>query len=208
MPKMPAPGNPISFGQLQTTFGGSNPIAITAYNRGGTYIPNLTTNANIPTTITSGTQLSAFYNGTTIVYPDYSPYTTTGYGTLVAALNTSGGTKDLTGYHRALTTGSMTPDTFQDLTTTTNYILWCYTSVGKGGNLGNDSFEFYTTGVFSRTIFNNIKIYNSAFTTLLATYAQSSASLFEIIGGVNTHWYWATVPWKFVASTTYRIVIE
>jgi len=210
MPKMPPPASPISYNDLQTTFGGTNPISITEYNRGGSFVPNLSTNANIPTTISAGTgaQLSKWANGTTIVYPDYSPYTTTGYGTLIAALNTSGSTIDLIGYHRALGTGSMTPNTFQDLTTTTNFILWCYSSVGKGGNLGNNSFEFYTTGVFSRTIFNNIKIYNSAFTTLLATYAQASASLFEIVGGVNTHWYWGTVSFAFTAGTTYRIVIE
>jgi hypothetical protein len=56
---LPVAFNPISLGQIQTEFGGTNPTAITEYYRGGLYTtPN---NTNVPT---SGTiALSNFYSG-------------------------------------------------------------------------------------------------------------------------------------------------
>lgn len=57
---MPLPSSgPISLTMIQTEFGGTAPISITEYYRGGTYVPNTATNANIPT---SGTiSLHNFY---------------------------------------------------------------------------------------------------------------------------------------------------
>ena len=52
---------PISLEDIQTEFGGSNPIAITEYYRGGVNVPDTAANASIPT---SGTiSLEDFYGG-------------------------------------------------------------------------------------------------------------------------------------------------
>lgn len=57
-------GNPISLQDIQNEFGGSNPINISEYYRGGTYVPDTTTNSDIPT---SGTiKLSDFYDGSNV----------------------------------------------------------------------------------------------------------------------------------------------
>jgi len=73
---LPASGT-ITLAQIQTEFGGSNPIGINEYYRGGGLVPNTTANINIPT---SGTiSLSNFYGGTA-----FTPVTrtyTTGSGT-------------------------------------------------------------------------------------------------------------------------------
>ncbi len=51
----------ISLANIQSEFGGSNPISINEYYRGGANVPNSTANNNIPT---SGTiSLSNFYGG-------------------------------------------------------------------------------------------------------------------------------------------------
>ena len=55
---MPIAYNPISLGQVQTEFGGADPIGINEYYRGGAYTTN--NNTNVPT---SGTiALSNFYS--------------------------------------------------------------------------------------------------------------------------------------------------
>jgi hypothetical protein len=52
----------INLGQVQTEFGGSNPIGMNEYYRGGTYVPPSNANSSIPT---SGTiRLNNFYSGT------------------------------------------------------------------------------------------------------------------------------------------------
>lgn len=54
-------GNPISLGDIQNEFGGSNPINISEYYRGGTYVPDTAANSDIPTDNTI--KLSDFYGG-------------------------------------------------------------------------------------------------------------------------------------------------
>ena len=56
----------ITLAQIQTEFGGSNPIALNEYYRGGGLVPNTAANANIPT---SGIiRLSNFYGGSNVVF--------------------------------------------------------------------------------------------------------------------------------------------
>jgi hypothetical protein len=51
---------------IQTEFGGSNPISLNEYYRGGSYVPNSAANAGVPT---SGTiKLSDFYGATAFNY--------------------------------------------------------------------------------------------------------------------------------------------
>lgn len=61
---IPASGT-ISLTTVQTEFGGSNPIGLNEYYRGGTYVPNTAQNANIPTS--GAIQLDDFYNSSSVV---------------------------------------------------------------------------------------------------------------------------------------------
>ena len=75
---MPLPASgPISLNDIQTEFGGSNPISISEYYRGGGLVPNVSQNNNIPT---SGTiSFNNFYGGTQvfILASPASPVTST-----------------------------------------------------------------------------------------------------------------------------------
>jgi len=56
---LPASGA-IDFNSIQTEFGGTNPIGLNEYYNGGSYVPNYSNNANIPT---SGSfSINSFYN--------------------------------------------------------------------------------------------------------------------------------------------------
>ena len=60
---MPLPASgAISLNDLQTEFGGSNPIAITEYYRGGGLVPDIAANSSVPTS--GQISLSNFYNAT------------------------------------------------------------------------------------------------------------------------------------------------
>ena len=67
---MALPTTSLSFSALQTEFGGSNPISLSEYKRGGTYVPSGTTSAygTIPTT-NSNIALGLF-RGTQKTTPD------------------------------------------------------------------------------------------------------------------------------------------
>lgn len=57
---MPLPSSgTITLGNLQTEFGGSNPVDISEYYRGGGLVPNVSVNANVPTS--GQISLSNFY---------------------------------------------------------------------------------------------------------------------------------------------------
>lgn len=56
---IPASGQ-ISLTTIQTEYGGSNPISLSEYYRGGTYVPNSTTTATIPTS--GAISVSNFYS--------------------------------------------------------------------------------------------------------------------------------------------------
>lgn len=62
---LPASGT-ISLNDLQTEFGGSNPIAITEYYRGGGLVPDIAANSSVPTS--GQISLSNFYNATNADY--------------------------------------------------------------------------------------------------------------------------------------------
>ena len=70
---LPSSGE-ISLGDLQGEFGGTNPISIIEYYRGGGLVPNILANTNIPQT--GPLALSYFYNGTA----NFTFYTNLGTG--------------------------------------------------------------------------------------------------------------------------------
>lgn len=68
---MPLPSSgEISLGDIQTEFGGSNPISISEYYKGGGLVPDTIVNSSIPT---SGTiKLSDLYEGSSA--PEFNPH--------------------------------------------------------------------------------------------------------------------------------------
>jgi len=56
---LPSSG-PITLANIQTEFGGANPIGLSEYYRGGAYVPDSTNNTSVPTT--GAISLSNFYN--------------------------------------------------------------------------------------------------------------------------------------------------
>ena len=66
----PASPNPISLADVQTEFGGSNPISLGEYYKGGSYVPTSIT-ANIPS---SGAIDLSIFRGVTKAPPDLSNY--------------------------------------------------------------------------------------------------------------------------------------
>jgi hypothetical protein len=67
---LPSENNPISLGQIQTEFGGSDPISVTEYYRSGSYVSG-SGNATIPTS--GGLSLSNFYGKRKAVYGCNTP---------------------------------------------------------------------------------------------------------------------------------------
>jgi hypothetical protein len=57
----------ISLGNIQTEFGGSNPISMSEYLKGGSYVPNTPTNVNIKSSA-SDMSFSNYYNGSVISF--------------------------------------------------------------------------------------------------------------------------------------------
>lgn len=57
----------LSFSEIQSEFGGSNPISMSEYIRGGSLVPNSGSNGNIPTT-TSNMRVSQFYGAARIQF--------------------------------------------------------------------------------------------------------------------------------------------
>jgi hypothetical protein len=77
----------ISLGDLQTEFGGSNPISISEYYRGGSYVPNTSINDQVPT---SGTiSLSDFFGASLINLPGNADITVHPDGNTIWTYSTS-----------------------------------------------------------------------------------------------------------------------
>lgn len=71
---MPLPeSGPISLSDIQNEFGGNNPISITEYYRGGSLVPDTTTNSSIPTS--GQISFDDFYGGSILVPKSISTVT-------------------------------------------------------------------------------------------------------------------------------------
>ena len=79
----------ISLANVQSEFGGSNPISISEYVRGGSYVPNVTQNNAIPTT-TSNMGMDDFY-GTLALIPIVSGTTYVSNGSATGSLTSAVG---------------------------------------------------------------------------------------------------------------------
>lgn len=79
------PSGPVSFGQIQTEYGGTNPISIDEYYRGGVNVPAVSTTTTIPSS--GAISLNDFHNTSKSVSPP--PYLTVSISPTVAS-GTSG----------------------------------------------------------------------------------------------------------------------
>lgn len=99
---------------IQNEFGGSSPISLSEYYRGGSYVPNVSVNNNIPTS--GAISLSNFYGGTNLLpYANGTDYVSNGSAT--SSLTSDYGSFTLhntvwdfgvSGYIWTFTTGTLT----------------------------------------------------------------------------------------------------
>lgn len=82
---LPASGA-ISLLDIQNEFGGANPIALSEYYRGGTYVPNTSNNTSIPT---SGTISLNDFHGASALQGSLSPSSAFGSTTVAGACTTN-----------------------------------------------------------------------------------------------------------------------
>lgn len=68
---LPAHGNSISLSQIQTEFGGSNPISLSEYYAGGSYVPSGTTGEHGAIPSSSTTSLDKFHGASSIVQTNF-----------------------------------------------------------------------------------------------------------------------------------------
>lgn len=168
---MPASG-PITFSQMQTTFGGSNPIGFNEYYRNGGLVP---TNGTTGSIATSGTIVfSTFYGAAASGGPTLS---TTG---------TAGNLVTITGYRALGSIGSMVSATTSDGKTVTN---WYQDSVGTtaviavGGFGGDPGQNGWAT---------SFKI-----NAVIKTAASASSYSYNAGAGIAS-WTWNAATWSFV----------
>jgi len=69
----------ITLAQVQSEFGGSNPININEYYRGGSYVPNSSANSGIPTS--GAIDMADFYGGTALSADNNFSFTMQSYTT-------------------------------------------------------------------------------------------------------------------------------
>ena len=75
----------ISLSQVQTEFGGSNPISLSEYYAGGTYVPSGTSGANGAVPSSGTISMSKFYGTSSIVVNGVSDTTVNGIGSTSAS---------------------------------------------------------------------------------------------------------------------------
>lgn len=97
---------PISFSQIQAEFGGANPISLSEYYRGGSYVPS-TIPATIPTFIREPASGEAYSRGTTswVVSYAFGSITINWNGTIIGDIpsgSTSFSSGEYTYYRGAL----------------------------------------------------------------------------------------------------------
>jgi len=126
---------PLSFADIQTEFGGANPISLTEYYAGGAYVPSGTSGTNGAVPSSGAISVSSFY-GTTL-------FSVSGGSTFVSGSSSRLGAGNVTA-----TTGSATGGTVVGGTAPYTY-LWEYVS-GDAATV-NTSTSLTTT--FSRTVF-------------------------------------------------------
>lgn len=182
---LPASGT-ISLSDIQTTMGGSNPISLTEYYRGGTYVPNITANNAIPT---SGTiSITDFYGALGSVSSNHTltvgsrSYTEFKVNYIDYGYSTS-----------VYTYGSLSPTTYSSSlgTITINDCYW---------NDSTNSFHFrINKNTNADTAFYEIVVNGT-------TYARSAAGFTD--GGTYGIWIWASPSNPFPTSGNVTLTVR
>lgn len=93
---------PITLADIQTEFGGSNPISLNEYYKGGAYVPSTNTNSGIPTS--GQISMSQFYGGSHLVLAvGLTPGSASASSTSPGTLTTNTVTASATGNNGAVT---------------------------------------------------------------------------------------------------------
>lgn len=184
---------PISIANIVTEFGGVAPHSLNEYYRGGTYVPNISVNNNVPT---SGTiSLSNFY-GASVTTP-----TTTVSFTMTCGVYSPGKGTSYNGYGTTTGTyGSMSPTSFR------TYIL---SDFYYGPSPSGVGIYLYLLGDFNSvlvpsTLFNDIAIYSGS--TFIVDLVQTSATFTATAGSGTVRskgmWFWAGTSSAIPSSGT------
>jgi len=157
----------ISLGNIQTEFGGSNPISMSEYVKGGSYVPSTATNTNIPST-TSNMSFSKFYGGSVVSYLDTQTVTV---GSRVVGGGPGGINTVYSGFSGFLSTGSITDGTSNLYSGASILELNYNTNTGTGNYI-----SFSVEGLVSNSGWTNIIIGGVSFARADAIYTLSGGS--------------------------------
>lgn len=139
----------IAFSQVQTEFGGSNPISLSEYYAGGANVPSSTSGVNGAVPSSGAISMSTFY------------------GTSDVAFSPGGGTS--AGTPEALSDFSTYPGTASVTISCNQSATWTWTKTGTGGTASVASGGTDTSITFNLTSSNSIP--RSALFTVSATAA-------------------------------------
>jgi hypothetical protein len=146
---------PITFAQIQTEFGGSNPIGLNEYYRGGAYVPNIPSNSGVPTSgaisVSNfyGTNAAFVFNQTissnTANYNLSSAMTAAGWnGTTTAFVNVTVGSGVWVYSNDTATPGFIVPSLPAASTVAINNYGYITGAGGQGGQGGDYNFSACT----------------------------------------------------------------
>lgn len=159
---------PLTFSNVQTEFGGANPISLNEYYAGGAYVPAGTSGTYGAVPTSGAISIRNFYGTSdaldtqTVTVGTYSIKGVVYYG-----------------YLSSTSTGSIVDGTFNPLSGAT--ILNFYYNV-TGGLV-----YFVLSGVYANSGWTNVSIAGTNFTRASATFSNSS----------NTQWYWSSASNPF-----------
>ena len=174
----------ISLANVQSEFGGSNPISISEYYRGGAEVPNVSINNSIPTS--GAISLSNFYGGTNLI-PFVSGTNYVSNGSATGSLTSAYGSWSLhqtvwdyqeSGYIWTFTAGSLATGSLRIRTTADP-------DPAPRSNSGNDrELKLYKNGSHIGTAGNSA--YRDA--VFDATYSVSGGDQFKMYMNNSMDW--------------------
>ena len=187
----------LSLSDIQTEFGGSNPISLSEYYAGGLYVPSGTSGTNGAVPTSGEIAVSDFYGtqaGITITVTEGSLSTAvhTGYG-----FHTTGA---LSNYNYSSNYGSVSPTTYEGAT-----IKAIVRLVVKNQNTPPPGFCVSLSGNRAQNFFTSINV--QGYGTLLSSNASRTV-LTNGTFGTRTMWAWAGVQpstWDGTGTRTVTI---
>lgn len=190
----------ITLADIQTEFGGTNPISLSEYYAGGTYVPSGTTGTNGAVPSSGAISLWHFYgtsqglSATMTVGSNAYTYLKVTY--YVDGFIGTGSAADFT----APTIGSMSADTFK--TSTVKALYWIHPGTGHNGTIGNVRLELSGDHTADSGFVTDVKVAGSSLGTIgTPTYNATSDTT---IYGIGTDGSWTN---PFGTSGTKAIVI-